>query len=215
MIEPAALCPSCGAPIVFQWSSSVQTTCAHCKSILIRTDVNLERVGVVSDLPPDISPIQLGTSGVWENRAFTVAGRIVYDYDEGSWNEWHIVLSPPSHTGDSAWLSDAQSQYAVTAAVEGETLPALAAVHLWSRLTWNKTAFEVTAITKARYRGVEGELPFAYWDKREATFVDLRSTAGDFATLDYSGAAPVLYLGKAVEFDALRLKNLRAFEGWS
>jgi hypothetical protein len=26
---------------------------------------------------------------------------------------------------------------------------------------------------------------------------------------------PALYLGKAVEFDELNLKNLRKFEGWS
>jgi hypothetical protein len=215
MSQPAALCPSCGAPIVFRWSSSVQTTCPHCKSILIRTDVNLERVGVVSDLPPDSSPIQIGTSGTYENRAFTVAGRIIYDYDEGSWNEWHIVLNTASSAVGSAWLSDAQSQYAVTLAVRAAPLPALAEVQLGDRFTWSKTEFVVTAITEARYRGVEGELPFQYWDKQEATFVDLRSTGGDFATLDYSDAEPLLYLGKMVDFDALRLKNLRAFEGWS
>jgi hypothetical protein len=36
----------------------------------------------------------------------------------------------------------------------------------------------------------------------------------DFATLDYSDAAPVLYIGQTVDFDALRLKNVRTFEGW-
>ena len=72
-----------------------------------------------------------------------------------------------------------------------------------------------TAITLARYRGVEGELPFQYWDKQEATFVDLRSRGDDFATLDYSGSEPILYLGKTVEFDSLQLKNLREFVGWS
>jgi hypothetical protein len=211
MTQPVSLCPSCGAPIVFQWSSSVQTTCAHCHSILIRTDVNLERVGVVSDLPPDSSPIQIGASGVYRDRAFTVAGRIIYDYDEGSWNEWHIVLNQDG----SAWLSDAQSQYAVTLAFAAEPLPALASVRLDDRFVWNKTAFVTTAITQARYRGVEGELPFQYWDKQEATFVDLRSTGGDCATLDYSDVKPVLYLGKMVGFDALGFKNLREFEGWS
>ena len=210
MTQPASLCPSCGAPIVFQWSSSVQTTCASCHSILVRTDVNLERVGVVSDLPPDSSPIQIGASGVYQDRAFTVAGRIIYDYDEGSWNEWHIVLNQ-----GSAWLSDAQSQYAVTLAFPAAPLPALASVHLGDRFTWNKITFAATAITQARYRGVEGELPFEYWDKQEATFVDLRSAGGDFGTLDYSGAEPVLYLGKMVEFEAMRLTNLREFEGWS
>ena len=111
MSQRATLCPNCGAPIHFQWSSSVPDHLhAQCQSILIpRTDVNQQRVGVVSDLPPDSSPIQLGTSGVYEKNAFTVAGRIIYDYAEGSWNEWHIVMND----GRSAWLSDAQSQYAV------------------------------------------------------------------------------------------------------
>jgi len=211
MSQPAALCPNCGGQIVFQWSSSVQTTCPHCRSILVRKDVNLERVGVVSDLPPDSSPIQIGTAGAFESHAFTVAGRIIYDYDEGSWNEWHVVMN----NGVSAWLSDAQSQYAVTFAAEAKPLPALESVHVGDRFIWDRTSFEVTVVTAARYRGVEGELPFEYWDKQDATFVDLRSARSDFATLDYSDDEPVLYLGKAVAFDDLRLKNLRRFEGWS
>ena len=52
MTQPIANCPNCGAKIVFQWSSSVQTVCTYCKSILVRTDVDLKKVGQVADLPP-------------------------------------------------------------------------------------------------------------------------------------------------------------------
>jgi hypothetical protein len=45
-------------------------------------------------------------------------------------------------------------------------------------------------------------------------FVDLRSERLDFATLDYSDEEPALYIGKAMDFDALRLRNVRTFEGW-
>ena len=72
----------------------------------------------------------------------------------------------------------------------------------------------MTTITQAHYRGVEGELPFQYWDKKNVAFVDLMTTNGKFATLDYSDDAPALYLGEAVEFEGLSLKNLRNFEGW-
>jgi hypothetical protein len=176
--------------------------------------LNLERVGVVSDLPPDSSPIQIGAEGTYENHGFTVAGRIIYDYAEGSWNEWHIVMND----GSSAWLSDAQGQYAVSTALPAQAaqaLPPLSSVHLGDHFTWNKIAFAVTSITRAHYRGVEGELPFQYWDKQEAVFADLRSTASDFATLDYSDDEPLLYVGKMVDSEALQLKNLREFEGWS
>lgn len=211
MTQPLASCPNCGGPITFRWSSSVQTTCPHCKAILIRTDVNLEKVGVVSDLPTDSSPLQIGTAGVYEGSAFTVGGRIVYDYDEGSWNEWHIM----TNRGLSGWLSDAQSQYAVTFPLAAKDLPPQSALRPGARFTWNGITFQATVVTEARYRGVEGELPFQYWDKEKAIFVDLRSSSADFATLDYSDADPVLYIGKTVDFDALRLTNLRAFEGWS
>src|SRR5215470_1743311 len=105
MTKPVSNCPNCGAKIVFQWSSSVQTVCSYCKSILVRTDLDLERVGQVADLP-DSSPIQIGTEGRFADSAFSVAGRIAYDYDQGSWNEWHIVLN----SGGSNWLSDAQDE---------------------------------------------------------------------------------------------------------
>src|SRR5712671_322400 len=68
MSAPAANCPNCGAPIVFRWSSAVQTTCEFCHSILVRTDVDLEKVGEVADLPPDASPIQIGSEGIYQTR---------------------------------------------------------------------------------------------------------------------------------------------------
>src|SRR6202161_1073447 len=102
MTPPIANCPHCGAKIVCQCSSSVQTVCTYCKSILVRTDVDLKKVGQVAALPPDSSPIQLNTEGIYRNKAFVVAGRILYEYDQGGWNEWHITMNE----GTSARLLD-------------------------------------------------------------------------------------------------------------
>ena len=95
----------------------------------------------------------------------------------------------------------------------GRKLPAECEVG--QQYTWDKETYTVANVTKAHYRGVEGELPFQYWDKSDVIFVDLRSHTGKFATIDYSDEAPVLYLGEGVEFETLKLKNLRSFEGWS
>jgi Domain of unknown function (DUF4178) len=209
--QPAANCPNCGAKVDFRWSSSVQTVCSFCHSILVRTDVDLKRVGQVADLPPDSSPIQIATEGVYRHKPFTVAGRILYAYEQGGWNEWHIVFSDST----SGWLSDAQDEYAVSAMRQLSTpLPAPDAIRRGQRYRWDDADYEVSVITRARYRGTEGELPFEYWDKEETLFADLRSADGHFATLDYSDEQPVLYLGELVEFDDLKLKNLRQFEGW-
>jgi Domain of unknown function (DUF4178) len=209
MTQPSGNCPNCGAPITFAWSSSVQTVCTYCKSILVRTDVDLKKVGVVADLPANSSPIQIGTEGIFDKKSFRVIGRIIYEYELGTWNEWHVI----TNDGQSEWLSDAQDEYAVTFAAPGRKLPKVVSVN--QAYTWDNVRYHVTTITKAHYRGVEGELPFEYWDADEATFADLKSEDGHFATLDFSGDEPVLYLGRMVDFDDLHLKNLRSFEGWS
>lgn len=212
MSPKTANCPNCGAPIRFRWSSAVQTTCEFCHSILVRRDVDLEKVGVVADLPPDSSPIQLGAEGVWRNRPFTVIGRIIYEYEQGGWNEWHIMFS----NGVSGWLSDAQDNYAVSFLTPPPSpLPRAGEIRLGQTFNWDKARFEVTAITEAHYKGVEGELPFEYWDHSDVRFVDLRTPTARFATIDYSETPPLLFLGESAEFEDLKLKGLREFEGWS
>jgi hypothetical protein len=177
----------------------------------VRTDVDLKKVGQVADLPPDSTPIQIGTEGLFANQAFVVIGRIVYEYELGTWNEWHLT----TNQGQSRWLSDAQQEYVFTALATAQQLPFLNTVETGQRYTWNKVTYIVSSITRAHYRGVEGELPFQYWDKNDVDFVDLRSETGDFATIDYSDDKPALYTGEMVEFEDLHLKNLRTFEGWS
>lgn len=212
MSQPTAICPNCGAPIRFRWSSAIQTTCEYCKSILVRDDVNLTKVGQVADLPPDISPIQIGTEGVYRDTAFQVIGRIIYSHDVGAWNEWHLLFS----NGSSGWLSDSQAEYAVSFVSAPESpLPGPDEVYRGWELAQQGVKLAVTVLTEASYEGVEGELPFQYWDKSKCRFADLRSNDGRFATIDYTENPPLLFLGEFVEFEALRLVNLKEFEGWT
>ena len=205
-MRPSAACPNCSAPVEFRWSSAVQTVCGHCRSVVVRHDVDLAAVGVVADLPLSSSPIQIGTRGRFEGDAFTVTGRIVYEYEHGTWNEWHLLFADES----SGWLSDAQAEYAVSrvVATPGE-LPAAGQLEVGQRYRFRDLEFQLTTLTRARYRGVDGDLPFEYWDKDEVLFADLRSTDGHFATLDYSEAPPLLFVGVHVGFDELELKDLR------
>lgn len=209
MTQPTVNCPNCGAKITFRWSGSVQTVCDFCKSILIRSDLDLQKVGQVADLPQNSSPIQIGTDGIFSKYSFSVIGRIIYEYDQGNWNEWHFV----TNLGTSGWLSDAQLNYAVTFPAHGQNLPR--ECKIGEQYIWDNQKYVVSTITRAHYRGVEGELPFQYWDKSEVVFIDLMSHSEKFATIDCSEDPPLLFLGESVEFDDLKLKNVRSFEGWS
>jgi len=207
-----ASCPNCGAPVELRWAQAVQTTCAYCRSVLVRHEMDLAKVGEVAELPALPSPIQLGTEGRYGSANFMVVGRIVYEYERGGWNEWHFVTSE----GRSGWLSDAQLEYAVTflADPKGKLPAEPAALRRGQVLQFGDKRYEVLTLTRARYRGVEGELPFEYWDKSEVTFADMRGEGGLFATADYTERPPLLFAGQLVAFDDLRLRNLVQFEGW-
>ena len=170
----------------------------------------MKTVGKVADLPPDPSPIQLLTEGVFKGKKFQVTGRLVYQWEQGGWNEWHIVMAD----GQSAWLSDAQLQYAVSFRADGGQLPTQDQVSRGKHVRYQNTDFEVSTMTVAMYKGFEGELPFPYYEKSDMLFADLRTSGRAFGTLDYSEDPPLLFVGEWVEFEELQLKNLRQFEGW-
>jgi hypothetical protein len=199
--------------VQFRWSSAVQTVCPFCRTIIVRNDLVLENVGKVGDLPPDPSPIQLMTEGVYKGKRFDVIGRIIYEWENGGWNEWHIVFSD----GVSGWLSDAQLQYAIStiAPANAGAIPPQDHICRGKKLVLGGADMEVATITRASYKGVEGELPFPYYGKSDMLFADLRTTGRMFGTIDYSEEPAVLFLGEWVEFEELQLKNLRQFEGWS
>lgn len=206
MTERTASCPNCGAEIVFRWSGAVQTSCPACGSVLVRHDLDLERVGSVGDVPPSMSRIQLGTEGSYKGKGFVVVGRIIYEYERGHWSEWHIRLAD----GTSAWLSDAQSEYAITTQAETQAqLPASTAYRPGQEVQVAGTRYAVASITRALYSGVEGELPFEYWDKLRVEFIDLKGPGDGFATIDFSESPPLLFVGEYVAVDDLHLTNLR------
>ena len=196
----------------FRWSGAVQTTCDFCHSILVRTGMDLKKVGQVADLPQDASPIQIGTEGQFQSRSFVVVGRIIYEYEQGAWNEWHVIYAD----GKSGWLADAQLEYDVSFATQPPApLPSVNDIARDTTFHWENRDYIVTSITRAHYKGVEGELPFEYWDKQDMIFADLRTGTGEFATIDYSEDPPLLFMGQPAEFDDLHFKNVRLFEGWA
>jgi hypothetical protein len=204
-------CPNCGAPITFRWAQAVQTTCEYCRSVLVRQGLDLAMVGKQAAFPATGSPIQLGTAGRWNGQPFTVVGRLAYAWERGRWNEWHCRLG----SGESAWLSDAQLEYAMTTVADaGVVLPPPEELTPGGALRAAGTQWTVGGRVEARYVGTEGELPFTSTDRDVAWFTDLTSPDGRFATVDGSTTPPTLYVGEYVAFDDLQFTGLREFSGW-
>ena len=70
--------------------------------------------------------------------------------------------------GTSGWLSDAQNEFAISLAVPQPRLCLPRRKYKSDSNTCGMVSnYTVSVMTPAHYRGVQGELPFQYWDKTD------------------------------------------------
>lgn len=204
-------CPSCGAPVTFVSAQSLLAVCSYCRASILRRDLDVAQIGVMGALIEDASPLQLGAEGVWRSTHFAVVGRLQVTWEAGGWNEWYCVFDD----GRAGWLGEAGGEYSMSFETPvPEPLPAWEKLEPGLAVTLGGVAYEVTDVRKAEVVAGAGELPFRVGSGWETRSADLRNDTARFATLDYSDAAPRVYLGEAVEVPALKLRGLREFEGW-
>ncbi len=217
-------CPNCGSPVPFVSKSSLFAVCPSCKSASIRKDMNLENYGKVSDLQDDSSPLQIGTTGRYLDRSFSIVGRIQLKYELGFWNEWHFI----DNKDQSGWIGEAMGQYMVTR-LEKIDNPKMIPVEVDSgkksgsllkskdnhprfagdQVFLNNKSWTIKEISTATCISGEGELPFKFDGGYTAVLVDLANSSSDFATLDFSESPPYLFVGDMVDFDDLHFQNLK------
>ncbi|BCB27245.1 hypothetical protein SKTS_21310 [Sulfurimicrobium lacus] len=195
-----ANCPSCGAPVTFRSAASILAVCDYCKSTLIRHDADLENLGKMAALLEDASPLQLAAEGKYQGTHFAVVGRI--------WNEWFLLFDN-QRTG---WLSEASGSYVLTFLAAAEAvIPLFDEIVLGQYLTLAGQLFQAVNKETATCIAGEGELPFRVGAGYPAPVIDF-SSPKQFATLDYSDAEPMLFVGEEVQFPALKMTGLRARE---
>jgi hypothetical protein len=199
-------CPSCGAPVEFKSHASVMAVCDFCRAVVVKDGESVADLGKMSQVLEDYSRIQLGTSGVFAGRSFTVVGRIQLRYSAGMWNEWFLLFDD----GSTGWLGDSSGMYVITTERElGSAWPAFEQIEPGRDYEFGMGRFTAAEKRIAQCIGGQGELPFRVGDGWQARVADLRAGAG-FATLDYSdGAKPVLYSGSAVTLGQLQCQLLR------
>jgi hypothetical protein len=209
---PKVNCPSCGAPVDFKSAASILAICEYCRSTLVRHDINIEDVGKMAELKLDGSPLQIGAQGRYRGQSFGVIGRIQLRFDQGIWNEWHLMFDD----GRPGWLGEAQGTYAVSflTKISGE-VARFDQLQLGKKIQLKGQWFEVQNLESARCIAGEGELPFKVGAGYDAPVADLLGEKNTFATLDYSEEeGPLVFIGEHMEFDDLHFSNLRQFDGW-
>ena len=76
-------CPGCGAPVQFKSAASVMAVCEFCKTTLLKDATSVRDLGKMSEVLEDYSPLQIGTSGQFAGRGFSLIGRIQLQREAG------------------------------------------------------------------------------------------------------------------------------------
>ncbi len=199
-------CPSCGAQVSFRSHASVMAVCEYCKTSILKDADTVKNYGKMSDVLEDYSPVQIGTSGVFGGRGFTVIGRIQLRYSAGMWNEWYLLFDD----GAAAWLGDSSGLFTLTTERTGEKqLPAFAEITPAQTYPIAGRDYLAAEVRIADCIGGQGELPFKVGQGWQAKVADFRYGTG-FLTLDYSDSeVPTVYTGQAVTLADLKCQLLR------
>jgi len=232
-------CPNCGAAVPFASAIAVFAVCGHCRSSVVRRDAQVELMGQQAQLPPDISPLQIGTRGEFDGRSFTIIGRVRVGYREGTWNEWCADF------GDGAWgwVAEAQGFYQVSFEVAPpDDLPGVSewraagdvrgygnvpplidyrlsqgreALKVGRSFTLAGTTYRVRDTKQTEILFSEGSLPFLAIPGRTAISGDLGGADRAFANLEYSNEGIRLFTGRYCTFEDLKFQDLRLLPGWT
>jgi hypothetical protein len=183
--------------VAFTASVSLVTVCEHCGSAVARADRKLEDLGKVAALVDTASPLALGIEGVYRGKSFVLVGRVQYRHASGAlWDEWYAAF--PS--GRYGWLAEAQGRFMFTVNRQFKAdalLPSIESLRPGAEIKLDDgPPFVVNESGEARLIAARGELPFRPDFSRPHRYADLSSGGQRFATLDYNGAAPAVFIGE-------------------
>lgn len=204
-----APCPSCGAPVDFTVSETLVTICDFCRSVVARGDKKLEDHGKVADLVQTRSPLELGIRGKFKRTSFELIGRVQYEHSAGGvWDEWYLLFS----NGKFGWLAESQGKFHLTvekSLKSANAIPSLDQLEVGNRWEFEEPVGSLAVAEKgtAKAGSAEGEIPWAFAPGAEHVYADLQGESGAFGTLDYSGDAPRLFLGREVTLDELGIAD--------
>ncbi|WP_141734720.1 DUF4178 domain-containing protein [Oligoflexus tunisiensis] len=204
-------CLSCGAALPLQSPATIFVVCRYCQSTLIR-DQDWSVFGRMAELPPEITPLQVGTQGRYEGERFELIGRLRLKWAQGFWNEWCALFSK----GRIGWLAEAQGFYMLSFPLSPvPELPPLSELQAGQEIDLGRLGnFVVDDIKAAVCVASEGELPFPAPARQELLSIDAGNAKGDFLCLERIGSTVQAHVGRYLDFNDFQFTQLRPLHGW-
>lgn len=198
-------CPSCGAALQQNNAASKSISCIYCgQTSHINTD-KLEVAGQQHLLIDYGSALSYGSSNRLRNQAFTILGRVRYEYEDGFWDEWYVERED----GTEGWIQEDDGSFIFFEPAAGTPLN-VNFNDIQVGQTYNfagevQSTFNTVFITskgRATIKGGSGEIPFKIIPGEKADFIEGISN-GQIVTLEWQDGKYVGFLGNTFDIEEL------------
>ncbi len=211
-----APCPGCGAPVEFASAQSAYAVCPYCQSSIVRSGDVLKRIGKMAEIFNDYSPLKLGQTGELPRNqqdkkgppeGFRLVGRLQYQGEAGSWNEWQALTD----AGEIAVISEDNGQFVLSreSQAPASNLPDAGRWRPGQNVAISGVQYSVASVVQAQLMAAEGEMPHQPELGKPFTVVELRNQNDQVLSIDYSAAQPAIYLGTKIRLDTLKIAGLK------
>jgi hypothetical protein len=189
--------------MTFSAGASASQVCKYCRTVVVRTDRDWQKLGKAADLANTPSSLAVGDRGTFRGRSFEVLGRVQLDYGRGPWDEFYVQFND----GQWGWIAEAQGNlYATQKINEPLPVPPPQSLRVDVPVALGRYGtFKVVERRDARVITAEGELPFK--PSAQRFYADCHGPGGTFATLDYNDgtSVPEVFVGAIVPLGEVQL----------
>ncbi|MDJ1503959.1 DUF4178 domain-containing protein [Xanthocytophaga agilis] len=165
---PPLNCPSCGAMLELKYRHSKMVVCKYCGQTSYLNVDSLFTVGSPIVLVDYGSVLSVGKRGKIKNKPFEVVGRLRFDYEDGFWDEWLLIMDNEAEI----WLQEDEGEFVLFRKKNLSDPPQYTSLVVGSITAIETDDVFLTEKNKAVINGGEGELPFQVVAGEKADYVD-------------------------------------------
>ncbi len=175
-------CPSCGAAVPVRIRLIKLAVCEHCNSTLFLQDDAVIHVGKKSMLTDIPSIIKVGGQYKYRNTTFEAVGRIQFDYGNGLWDEWWVMVN----NGEGKWLSVDEGDIVMEVPFKLRGgIADFSEIQIGQKLKLDGKSLTVTEKDRATCVGMQGQLPEPMFPGKLHHYIHLTGAKGIHYTLEY------------------------------
>jgi len=169
MAEKTMNCPACGAPLELESRFTTLVVCQYCGQTSFVRDDGLDPTGKVAKLTDYISRLQVGAAGTIRGRKFKTLGRVRYQYEDGTWDEWFVRFDD----GQPGWLAEDEGEYILYFKKRlTQPIPPFEEIRVGSFLSIPPMQVFVTEKGEGQIAGAEGEVSFNAMPGETIRYID-------------------------------------------